>query len=67
VFLAFLLVLLIPERKRLHVGNVSVKPLVAPKAPENSHPSYPILARGNFMESASARNDFPIKKAVDGC
>jgi hypothetical protein len=66
VFSPFLLVRLIPERNRLHVGNVSVEPLVAPKAPENDHPAYPILTRGNFVESASTRNEFPIKKTVDG-
>jgi hypothetical protein len=60
VFLPLLLVLLIPERNRLHVDNVSVEPLVAPKPPENGHAADPILAHCNFMESTSTRNDFPI-------
>jgi hypothetical protein len=63
----FLLVRLITEGNLLHMGNVCIEPLVAPKASEkNGHPADPILARGNFVERASTRNGFPIEETVDG-
>jgi hypothetical protein len=66
VFLSFFLVFLVPERYRLHMGNVGVEPLMAPKPPEDGHPPDPILAYCNLLESATARDNFAIKKTVYG-
>jgi hypothetical protein len=48
------------------MANVCIQPLMAPKASENCHPAYSILARGNFVESSGTQDDFPIEKTVNG-